>query len=79
MPILAPYSSMLSDCYWFALVSSAPTQSSQVSSACAHAMQFSEVLSEREMRELLHRRNYVLRYLDRLVEEQGYAATVVET
>ncbi len=42
-------------------------------------MQFSDVLSEREMRELLHRRNYVLRYLDHLVEEQGYAATVVET
>jgi hypothetical protein len=40
--------------------------------------QFAEVLSEREMRDLLHRRNYVLRYLDRLVEDQGYAATVVE-
>ncbi len=32
--------------------------------------QFADFLSERELRELLHRRNYVLRYLDRLVEDQ---------
>ncbi|GAB4823126.1 hypothetical protein N2152v2_010172 [Parachlorella kessleri] len=47
--------------------------------AATISQKFSDVLSEREMRELLHRRNYVLRYLDHLVEEQGYAATVVET
>ena len=45
---------------------------------CLPCLQFAGVLSEQEMRELLQRRNYVLRYLDGLVEEQGYAATVKE-
>ncbi len=35
-----------------------------------NSTQFADYLSERELRELLHRRNYVLRYLDRLVEDQ---------
>jgi hypothetical protein len=30
------------------------------------------------MREMLHRRNRILKYLDRLVEEQGYAETVID-
>lgn len=44
----------------------------------ALSLQFSDVLSEKEMRDLLHRRNYILKYLDRLVAEQGYEATVIE-
>ncbi len=38
--------------------------------ASAITARFSDFLSEREMRDLLHRRNNVLVYLDRLVENQ---------
>lgn len=40
--------------------------------------QFGEYLTEQELRDLLHRRNYILRYLDDLVASQGYDATVQE-
>ena len=40
--------------------------------------QFRDVLSEEELRGLVKRRDAVLFYLDRLVAEQGYAATVME-
>ncbi len=43
------------------------------------ASSFSKYLSEREMRDLLMRRNTILRYLDRLVETNGYNETVIET
>lgn len=46
--------------------------------AATIASSFSQYLSEREMRDLLVRRNTILRYLDQLVLEQGYNATVVE-
>lgn len=39
---------------------------------------FGEFLGEQEIREMLHRRNYVLRYLDNLVAKQGFEATVIE-
>lgn len=45
--------------------------------ASAITAAFSGHLTEREMRGMLHRRNHILRYLDRLVEVQGYAATVL--
>lgn len=44
--------------------------------AAAIATNFRSVLSEREMREMLVRRNAVLKYLDHLVAEQGYNNTV---
>eukprot|EP00887_Chlorella_sp_A99_P007513 scaffold2.g7513.t1 len=40
--------------------------------------QFGEFLNEQEIREMLHRRNYMLRYLDNLVAKQGFEATVLE-
>jgi hypothetical protein len=40
--------------------------------------QLGQHLSRAEQRALLHRRDYVLRYLDDLVARQGYAATVRE-
>eukprot|EP01025_Chloroclados_australasicus_P058472 TRINITY_DN7346_c0_g1_i1.p1 TRINITY_DN7346_c0_g1~~TRINITY_DN7346_c0_g1_i1.p1 ORF type:complete len:562 (-),score=56.32 TRINITY_DN7346_c0_g1_i1:2475-4160(-) len=46
--------------------------------AASIASKFSEFLTEREMREMLHRRNYILKYLDSLVAENGYSATVFE-
>mmetsp|Transcript_5867 Transcript_5867/g.16447 ORF Transcript_5867/g.16447 Transcript_5867/m.16447 type:complete len:329 (+) Transcript_5867:106-1092(+) len=46
--------------------------------AATIACNFSRYLSEREMRELLMRRNAVLRYFDQLVEKNGYDNTVVE-
>jgi hypothetical protein len=42
------------------------------------ACKFSGVLSEQEMRGLLHRRNEVLSYLDDLVDNNGYEATVFD-
>ncbi|KAK3242913.1 hypothetical protein CYMTET_47413 [Cymbomonas tetramitiformis] len=42
------------------------------------AQHFRGVLTEKEMVELLGRRNQVLAYLDDLVETQGYSATVAE-
>jgi hypothetical protein len=39
---------------------------------------FQGVLTESEMRGLLSRRNYILNYVDRLVEENGYNNTVSE-
>lgn len=44
--------------------------------ASAITARFSDFLTEREMRDLLHRRNNVLLYLDRLVESQVRAGTV---
>ena len=41
-------------------------------------LQLGEFLTAHEQRALLARRDYILRYLDELVERQGYAATVVE-
>ena len=41
-------------------------------------VQLGEFLTDHEQRQLLHRRNYILRYLDQLVERQGFAATVRE-
>jgi hypothetical protein len=41
-------------------------------------LQLSDHLSETDIRDLLRRRNYILHYLDRLVELQGYGATVFE-
>jgi hypothetical protein len=35
-------------------------------------------LSDQEQRELLNRRNAVLRYIDRLVEGKGYSSTVID-
>jgi len=46
--------------------------------AAAIAGSFSRFLSEREMRDLLVRRNMILRYFDDLVEQQGYRQTVIE-
>lgn len=46
--------------------------------ASSIANSFSHFLSEREMREMLIRRNQILRYLDGLVETQGYSNTVIE-
>ena len=46
--------------------------------AATIASNFSRYLSEREMRELLMRRNAILRYFDQLVETRGYENTVVE-
>lgn len=40
---------------------------------------FQGVLSESEMRGLLSRRNYILNYIDSLVEQQGYENTVCES
>jgi hypothetical protein len=42
------------------------------------ACKFSGVLSEQEMRGLLHRRNEVLSYLDDLVDANGYLTTVCD-
>ena len=42
------------------------------------ACKFSGVLSEQEMRGLLHRRNEVLSYLDDLVDANGYSTTVCD-
>jgi hypothetical protein len=42
------------------------------------ACKFSGVLSEQEMRGLLHRRNEVLTYLDNLVDANGYDQTVFD-
>jgi len=46
--------------------------------AASIANSFSHFLSEREMRDMLIRRNTILRYLDNLVETQGYSSTVIE-
>jgi hypothetical protein len=42
------------------------------------SLQLGQHLSRAEQRALLHRRDYVLRYFDELVAQQGYAATVRE-
>lgn len=45
----------------------------------ALAAEFRGVLTEEELRGMVKRRDAVLRYLDGLVAEQGYGATVIET
>ena len=45
----------------------------------AVAGEFRGVLTEEELRGMVRRRDSILRYLDGLVAEQGYAATVIET
>lgn len=47
--------------------------------ASAITARFSDFLTEREMRDLLHRRNNVLLYLDRLVESQVRACVHKES
>jgi len=45
--------------------------------AKAIATEFEGLLTQGEMRMLLHRRNSILGYFDELVGRQGYAATVI--